>query len=104
MTHQYLPSLSNSALQLLGKATSRLLLEASGCHVLIHLLETHELLEDVLEDVLCVAALPQLGSHAQDLAGLPDVEIQVLILTLVRELSQANPRGGELLVQIEEIE
>lgn len=58
---------------------------------LVQLLELHELCEDVLQGVLGVPGSGrQLGRHSQDVATLPHVVLQVLILALIGYLHQTT--------------
>merc|ERR1719222_1035388 len=75
-----------------------------GHLILIHLLEPYQLLENVLQDILGAPVLPQLRRHPQDLASLLDVEIEILVFALVGELRQSAAFGGELLIEVEEIQ
>eukprot|EP01136_Pigoraptor_vietnamica_P015173 Opistho-1_new@58000 len=73
--------------------------------VLVELFKVDELSKDKLEEVL---AVPRLGGkllrHAENLAALPDVVLEVVIVAFVGDLGKADALGRELLVEVKEVQ
>ena len=63
-----------------------------------------DLLEHVAQDRLRVVGVRHMLAHAQDVAALADVVLDVVVCALVSQLRQADLLGRELLVEIVEIE
>ena len=63
-----------------------------------------DLLEHVAQDRLRVVGVRHMLAHAEDVAALADVVLHVLVGAFVCQLSQPNLLGGELLVEIVEVE
>lgn len=63
-----------------------------------------DLLEHVAQDRLRVVRIRHVLAHAQDVAALADVVLDVVVCALVSQLRQADLLGRELLVEIVEIE
>ena len=63
-----------------------------------------DLLEHVAQDRLRVVGVRHMLAHAEDVAALADVVLDVVVGALVRQLGQPNLLGGELLVEVVEIE
>merc|ERR1719313_2612707 len=79
------------------------LLERRG--ILIHLLEVDKLSEDILQNVLCAAfPITKLLRDPEDLTSLTNVELEVVICTLVGQLRQSHPLRCKLLIQIEQVQ
>lgn len=70
----------------------------------IVLLEVDDLVEDVLQDSLGLGTVLHLIRYAQDVSGLTDEVLQIIILTLVGQLRQTHLFLGEFVIQIEEFQ